>query len=180
MAVKLSSYYWFRNNYLVRSLEDKHSERYFFNGELSPEDRKTLKFIIDELDELKEDSHFQQRRPILAEHVAISNVVELKDVTSNPELAAAYFKGIYRIMEKYWVQVELYRQLGRCYDELGMQPPTDVAEAVEYVADKMRFNQHASLEHMCWQTIKEHQRKKDELKKKDPLRYYNLYESPFR
>ena len=53
MTVKLSSYYWFRNNYLVKSLKDKHSERYFFNKELFSEDRKTLKFIIDELDKIK-------------------------------------------------------------------------------------------------------------------------------
>ena len=156
MAVKLSSYYWFRNNYLVRSLEDEHCERAFFNGRISPDDRKTLKFIIDELDELKEDSHFQQGKSVITEHVAIPNVVELTDVTSNPELAAAYLQGIHRIMEKYWVQIELYRQLSRCFDELDMQPPTDVAEAVKYVADKMRFKKHASLDHMCWSTIKNH------------------------
>ena len=180
MAVKLSSYYWFRNNYLVRSLEDKHCEREFFNGELSPADRKTLKFIVDELDKLKNGSHFQQDRPILAEYLAIPNLVELKDVTSNPELAAAYLQGIHKIMERYWVQAELYRQLGRCFDELDLQPPVDIADAVKYAVDKMRFNQHASLDHMCWSTIKEHEREKEELKKNDPLRYYNLYEYLFR
>ncbi len=140
----------------MRSLEDKYCEREFFDGEISPRDRKTLKFIVDELDELKEDSHFQEGKPVIAEHVAISNVVELRDVTSNPELAAAYLQGIHRIMEKYRVQVELYRQLGSCFDELNIQPPADVADAVKYAADKMRSSEYAYRDHMCWSTIKDH------------------------
>ena len=46
MAVKLSSYYWFRNNSLVRSLEDVHAARYLFGEDLSDGDKNTLQFII--------------------------------------------------------------------------------------------------------------------------------------
>ena len=59
-------------------------------------------------------------------------------------------------MEKYWVRVELYRQLGRCFDELDLQPPKDVEEAIKYANDKIRFKRHGSLDHMCWSTIKDH------------------------
>jgi len=156
MAVQLSSYCWLRNNYLAGSLEDKTKERYCFNEELSQKDRRTLKFLIDELDKLKEDSHFQQGRPMIAEHILLQNIVELKDVTSNPELAAAYLQGIHKIMEKYWVKIELYRQLGNCFDELGIEPPTDVAEAIKYATDKIQFNRDASLNRMSWLTIKDH------------------------
>lgn len=154
MAVKLSSYYWFRNNYLVRSLEDKACEKAFFGSKgLSSQDRRILKFIVDELDELKEDSHFQQGRPLISKHAILQNVVELKDVTSDPELAAAYFQGIHKIMEKYWVDVELYRQLGSCFEELGLQPNSDVAEAVKYANNKIAFDRYRSGS-MCWQDIK--------------------------
>lgn len=173
MAIKLSSYYWFRNNYLVGSLEDKSRERYFFGKELSLEDRKTLRFIIDELDELKENSHFRQGKSVRAEHVAILNVVELKDVTSNPELAAAYLQGIHKIMEKYWVDAELYRQLGNCFDELGIQPSKDIAEAVKYAADKRERERFGQV-NVCWQDIKEREIKREELRKEDPWAYYNL------
>ena len=161
MAVKLSSYYWFRNNSLVRSLEDRHSARYYFGGDLSSEDKKVLQFIVEELDKLKEDSHFMKGSPVInpSAHVLIPNVVELEDVTSNPELAAAYLLGIHRIMERYWVKTEMYRELGRCFDELELQPDPDLAEAVKYANDKIRFNRYGSLESMCWKNIREYKQK---------------------
>lgn len=154
MAVKLSSYYWFRNNYLVRSLEDEHTEMNFFNGRLSPDDRKTLKFILEELDELKKDSDFQQGEPLMDKNVVIPNVVELKDVTSKPQLAAEYFRGIYGIMEKYCVQLELYNQLSNCFKELDIAPNPDVAEAINYAFGKIHEKKFGCLERMCWQSIK--------------------------
>ena len=150
MAVKLSSYYWFRNNYLMLSLEDKYRERAFFNKELSSEDRKTLKFIIEELDKLKEGSNFQQGNPLISEHLIIPNVVELKDATIKPELAALYLQGIHKIMEKYWVQMEMYRQLSNCFDELNIKPPKDIADAIEHAMYEMSLKRFASLDHMCW------------------------------
>ena len=100
MAVKLSSYYWFRNNSLVTSLEDVHSARFHFGRELSDEDKKVLQFIVDELDKLKDGSHFTKRGSVidLPHHVLVPHVVELRDVTSNTELAAAYFEGVHGVM----------------------------------------------------------------------------------
>lgn len=154
MAVKLSSYYWFRNNYLVRSLEDKTCEREFFNGEISLKDKKTLNSIIEKLDELKDESYFQQGELLISDNIAILNVTELKDVTNDSKMAAEYLHDIHKIMEKYWVQVELYLQLGKCFDELGLKPNTDVAKAIKYANDKIRFDKYSSLNHMCWETIK--------------------------
>lgn len=156
MAVKLSKYYWFRNNYLLRSLNDEDCENFFFNGRISPDDRRTLQFIIDELDELKENSHFQPIKPVISKKVFISEILELRDKTSNPESAAAYLGGIHKIMEKYWVLGELYNDLGKCYEEIKVQPPTDVAEAINFAMDQKKALYSSPYDRMCWSTIKEH------------------------
>ena len=177
MAVKLSSYYWFRNNYLASSLEDPHRARHWFGEELCAEDKKTLKFIIEELDDLKNDSYFQQGSSVRNINVVIPSVVELKDVTSNSEVAAALFQGIHGIMEKYLVNVELYQQLGNCFDEIGIPPSSDIEGAVKHAATILRTEKYPAYKAMCWKTIKEHEKRKAELKKKNPLKYFNLYES---
>ena len=156
MAFKLSSYYWFRNNFLLRSLEDVHIERAYFNKELSKEDRKTLKFILDELDILKEDSNSEQGKSMIAVHALVPNVMEFKHQTRKPELATNYLQGIHGIMEKYNVQIEMYKQLGDCYNEIGAQPTIDVAEAIRYANDKISFKQRNSRDHMWWSKIKEY------------------------
>ncbi len=158
MAVKLSSYYWFRNNFLVRALEDKWSMKTFFGCELSFTDRRTLAFLVEVLDGLKEDSYSQTGSPVLGTNVMVANVVEVKDVTSDVAAAINCFYGIFKIMEQYWVWAEMYRQLGRNYDELGVSPPSDVAEAVRYVGGKMRCDKYFSIRPVCWRIIKEHLR----------------------
>ena len=112
------------------------------------------------LTKLKDNSYFQQGKPILNEHVVILNVVELKDVTDNPKLVKKYLYKIHKIMEKYWVKTELYRQLGNCFNEINMKPDNDILSAIEYANNKIRFNEYESLESMCWQTIKEDRKRK--------------------
>ncbi|MBI3190365.1 hypothetical protein HYZ41_01530 [archaeon] len=176
MAVKLSSYYCFRNNYLVRSLEDKHCEREFFGEAMSHYDRTTLMLIVKELDELKDESYFQDGTPVKTRSINLQNITELKDVTSDVELAAAYLKNVYEMMRRYWVQCEMYRHLGRCFNEMNAEPDPDVAEAIEYANEKIRSKESGSLDKMCWKTIKEHKEKEENLKKNDPVKYYNLFQ----
>lgn len=167
MAVKLSSYYWFRNNSLVRSLEDEHSARYFFGKEIAPEDKKNLRLIVDALDDLKSGSHFGQGKPVVSPNVALFNVVELKDVTSDPELAAEYLTGVHKIMQKYRVKADMYRELGRCFEEIGIQPPADPAEAIEWALMEMSKHRHScdSDISMCWSNIKEQEGRNPERKR---------------
>lgn len=150
MAVKLSSYYSFRNNYLVRSLEDRFSAQHYFGKALDPEDSENLKFIVEELDRLKEDSGFQDGAPVLTEHVAISNVVELKDATSDVEVAASCLMGIHGIMEKYLVDIEMYDWLNRCFEEMGVEPPEDVCNAVKHAAMKRKHRRDYVQRSICW------------------------------
>lgn len=182
MAIKLSSYYWFRNNYLVRSLEDESSEKYWFGGKLSEKDKKNLKFIVGELDNLKEKSNFQKGKPVFSEHVAILNVVELKDVTSDFELATAYLEGIHNIMKNYWVKSEMYLKLNDCFNEMNILPSGDVKEVIDYIKEKTKWDclsstHRSSLEHICWKDTKKWEKEKQELKKTNPLEYYNRYKT---
>ena len=157
MAVKLSSYYWFRNNSLIRSLEDVHSARYWFGKELSEKDTKRLKFIVEELDTLKEDSHFQNGGSLInhAAHVLIPHIVELKDVTSKPDIAAAYLEGIHGIMRPLHVKTEMYKQLGRCFDEIEVPAKTDTKAAIDFANRVIRGlgMPRGSLENMCWESV---------------------------
>lgn len=173
MAVKLSSYYWFRNNCLVQSLENRHTAYHYFRRELAPEDRKTLQHIVEELDKLKEGSYFQQREPVLTERVAIANVAELKDVTRDSQLAATYLEGIHAIMEKYAVEVDMYRQLGQCFEEIGIEPNPDIAEAVKYANNIISHpppHCTGSLEHMWWQFTKKQREREAKNKGFIPIR----------
>ena len=130
---------------------DEFVEQHHFRGKkLSPEDRKTLQFLVEELDELKSESEFEQGPPRLNERVALANIVELKDVTSDTELAAKCFEGIYKIMEHNNVNCEWYRQLGLCFEEIGVQPPLEIAEAIQYAHMRVHsvrqgWNEHIEL-----------------------------------
>ena len=68
------------------------------------------------------------------------------------ELAGAYLQGIHRIMEKYSVDTEMYRELKDCFDELGIQPSTDVEDAIKYAAYTIRKEKLTSRNsaRMCW------------------------------
>jgi len=142
---------------LVSSLQDVHTARYWFGEELSDDDKKSLQFIVEELDKLKEGSKFQQGEQVISEHAVIPHVVELRDITNDVELAAAYLIGVHGIMEKYWVKTEMYRQIGRCFDEMEVQSDSDVAEAVNYANHIISSKRYGSLESMCWQSIKQYE-----------------------
>ena len=103
MAVKLSSYYWFRNNYLVRALEDKWCMRSFFGKDLLPEDREALIFAVAVLDGLKGDSSWHEGEAVLGPNVVVFNVVVLKDATDDIVKATELLHGIFEIMKRYWV-----------------------------------------------------------------------------
>lgn len=153
MAVQLSHYQWFRNNYLddIVNPRDKFVEQHHFRGKkLSPEDKRILCSLVEELDELKSESHFKQGTPRLNERVALANVVELKDVTSDKELAAKCFEGIYKVMERNNVNCEWYRQLGRCFEEIRIKPPVEIAEAIQCAYMRVHsvregWNEHIDL-----------------------------------
>ncbi len=155
MAIKLSAYYWLRNNYLVSSLKEKLQAEYWFNRELESEDKKKLKDIVEKLDELKDGSHFRDGKPIINDKVMLLNVTELEDVTSNPNLAAKYLEEIHQIFEKYSVQVELYTNLSCCFQDIGMQPDEDISDAIQYAKSLSRRGDGYSNRRMCWQSIKE-------------------------
>ncbi|MBW2995343.1 hypothetical protein KY312_03245 [Candidatus Woesearchaeota archaeon] len=161
MAVKLSSYYSFRNNDLMRLIEDEWVTGTFAE-KVSAEDKKNLQFLVDELDHRKEDSHFQQGAPIF-ERAIIPDIVELKDVTSNSEYAAVCLQAVFRIMAKYSVRMGMYDKLGKCFEELNIKPPADVAEALDYFSLKFR-RRFASLDHVCWSSIKKYQNLRKNLK----------------
>ncbi len=172
MAVKLSRWYWFRNNYLVTSLEEGvHTQTHWFGKELSEQDRRALESLVKNLDRLKEDSHFTSGKPVIApeHHVIIGNVTELKDVTSDRQTAAHYLEGIHGIMEKYWVNADLYEQLGHCFEELGITPSKDIAEAIKYVKencmDRVNPRYVDCYASFSWKNIKEHRQREIEKKK---------------
>ncbi len=158
MAVKLSSYYCFRNNYLMRSIEDKYSAAHWFGKELLPKDKKTLEGIIKELDALKDGSHFKEGKPEINSKVVVLNVVELKDITEDPAQAAKYLKGIFDILKRYWVKVEMYRRLGQCFDEMGimLKHNADIAKAIKYANNKINSERYSCNSGMCWKNIKKY------------------------
>lgn len=138
----------------MSSLEDKYKARAFFSKEISSTDRKTLEFIIKNLDELKKDSRFQRGEQVLSEHVIMHDVIELKDITENPELAATYLRGIHEVIENYYVNINLYIRLGKCFEEINMEPNDDIKEAIGYVIQKRRSTRYSTDISMCWQSIK--------------------------
>lgn len=127
--------------------------RSFFGEELTAADRRTLAFLIETLDSLKDGSYWSSGKPVLTDNILLLNVAELKDVTQDIAVAANCLCGVFQIMVRYWVCAELYRQLGRCFDEMEVPLPKDVTDAVRYVKDKMVFDKSFSVQHMCWQTI---------------------------
>ena len=50
--------------------------------------------------------------------------------------------------------MELYRQLGNCLEEMGVKPPDDIAEALQYVKRESMFRRNYSIEPMCWDSVR--------------------------
>ena len=154
MAIKLSSYYSLRNNCIVRSLEDPFSARYWFGNEFTSRDKKSLRMLVDSLDKLKEGSSFQKGKPFVGEHVAITNVTELRDVTSDPKLAAEYLDGVLKIFKKYRVIMHMYEQLKDCFNEMGLNPNPELTEIIKHMGTEFISNERRCLNGICWNDIK--------------------------
>lgn len=158
MAVKLSSYYSLRNNCIVSSLKDPCTARYWFGNDLTSRDKKNLWVLVDNLDKLKEGSSFQKGKPFIGKHVAIANVTELKDVTSDPELASKYLDGILKIFKKYRVIMRMYEQLKNCFNEIGLNPNPELTEIIGHMDAEFISSERRDLNGICWNDKKRYEK----------------------
>jgi len=157
MAVKLSSYLWFRME--INGLLD--NPRHMNYPGFSADDVKVLRFIIDEVDNLNGINRkvSENSQPIIGPNVVLSGYIEFKEGTTMPERTASLYEGFHVVLQKYSIKAGLYGRLERCFDELNLPIKEDTMEAIAYAKKKCDRTTYGSLETMCWQTIREHKEK---------------------
>ncbi len=129
MPVKLSSYLWLRNNYLVPFTRgERDTGRY-----MKPEERAELKKIIDGIDELHGISYSEQRnQPLVGPNVVLSGYTEIIERSSDPKRSGELFQRVHEILKDHLVDINVYRNLGGAFRELGIEPPEEIKIAIDY------------------------------------------------
>jgi len=142
--IQLSSYLWMRNNDLAPLLEDPYREPH-----LSNDDKRCLKKILDEID----DIHSGSTPTNLAEALRTQRDVTIVEKSRDPQLSGKLFEQIHNILKNYLVDPEVYRRLGRAFEEIGVQPSQDTAEAIEYAVKMYHRNNWPNMprSRVCWE-----------------------------
>jgi len=156
MAIQASGWLFLRDSYLVPFCEypplpDQYPD--FAKREhpiMSEEDKEKLRKIIKEADQLRDklSDHFYDPDPVTKPNVHLQGGVErILERSTDPSRSRELFEEIHGILKKYKVRPDVYRNLGRAFEELHIQPSIDTSRAINY------FNQ------VHEQEMQEYQRK---------------------
>ena len=163
MVVKLSSYLAFRNDVILSTLDNPQHMNY---PRFSEEDANTLRTLVYQIDTYHAPCQKVRENKsglVKPEHgvMLTRSFLEFVEGTPKKELTAQLYGDIFRVIKKYWLRPDWYRGLGRCYNELEIEIPEDISNAVEYANEKLEPFSHEKLSTFCWDTIKEHNEKRE-------------------
>lgn len=126
MAVKLSSYLWLRNDYLVPySKGEYETGRY-----LSDEQKQTLREIVDEIDELHSGRESVRGGVFEGPNVFVHLDRVAIEKSSDPRRSGELFTKVHEVLKDRFVDVGVYRQLGRAFGELGLEVHDEALKSV--------------------------------------------------
>ena len=133
MAIKVSSWIGLRNEYLVPFTEDPYYVKHN-SPQISQDDRANLKKIVKGIDELHELSDFFHDDTLFVrENVVLSaGLIKIIERSKDKNKSKELFEEIHNILKKYWISPNVYRRLGKSFEELGIDPSQDLKRAIEY------------------------------------------------
>lgn len=113
--------------------------------DMKPEEKTRLKQLIDEIDELHEGSGVGYN----SEGVVGPNVIlpggypEIIERSCDPRKSGKLFHEIHKVLRDHWVAIDIYRNLGGAFLELGIEDvDPELQIAIKYGTEK--FNRRSS------------------------------------
>lgn len=125
----------------------------------SRDDVRTLRFIFDEIDSFHIPKKSTKPKIVIGDNVIVPVTAEFIEHSPDPEKTRTFYERIFKILKKYWIESDMYRQLGGCYEELELIPGKDAAEAIEYANDIIKKKKFGCLETICWESVKKYRKK---------------------
>jgi len=130
MAVQLSAWLMLKNNEFRHLLGGGHHP-----SRISDIDKQGLADIIKKIDFIHCESDFERSDEVIGgKNLIVPVTARYVEFSIDKNKSQELFQGIHEILQKYWVNPVIYRNLGRSHEEIEIMPKTrDFANAIKYM-----------------------------------------------